>query len=243
MSQPFRIVLPALAPEAREIVIKDNNFRYLRDVLRCRIGDKIVVLDGKGHAVIAGVSRIGRRDLVLKKEGDYTIDSESPLKLVLLQVILKGDGMDFVIQKSTELGVSGIYPVVTGRAQVRYTRRLEHWRRIAEEAVRQSGRLILPEIHDVLSLDELFLKIEDGERIIFYEHEASGFRDVYGPKVEKRPGKVYYMVGPEGGFTEDEVERAVQEGFRPLGLGRRTLRAETASVAAATLLQFLFGDL
>jgi len=66
---------------------------------------------------------------------------------------------------------------------------------------------------------------------------------VYGLKVEKRPGKVYYMVGPEGGFTEDEVERAVQEGFRPLGLGRRTLRAETASVAATTLLQFLFGDL
>jgi 16S rRNA (uracil1498-N3)-methyltransferase len=184
-----------------------------------------------------------------------------PLKIVLIQGILKGDRMDLVIQKTTELGVWEIFPVITERTQIRHTRKLGHWRRVAEEATRQSGRLIVPEIHDIYRLDEVLNKTDDSSRkILFYEEEVRSLKEVFAPLISTQPStsniqslnsqsqsqsqsKIYYMVGPEGGFTEDEVRRAKDAGFIVVGLGRRILRSETASIAGTVLLQFLLGDI
>ncbi len=228
-----RIILPSISPDDRELAVTDQNLKYLRDVLRVSRGHEVIVLDGHGLAFKTGVREVGEKHILLEVRGSCSISTESPLPLVLIQGLLKGDRMDLVIQKATELGVREIFPVVTERSQVRFSRKLEHWKRVAEEATRQSGRLLVPVIHDVCKMRDIFDCLKDGSlRIIFFESENKGF---------KLPSSisgsfVYYMVGPEGGFTGKEIQGAKESGFR-------ILRAETASIAGAVLLQFLFGDL
>jgi len=235
-----RIILPSISPDDRELAVTGMNLKYLRDVLRVSPGEAVTVLDGKGLALRTAVRETGKRQLLLEVLGTCSIETESPLHLVLIQGLLKGDRMDLVIQKATELGVSEFFPVVTGRSQVRFSRKLRHWRRVAEEAARQSGRLVVPVVHDVCKMQDVFDRLEDESlRVIFSESEDKGLR-------LPSPGSasfVYYMVGPEGGFRDDEVEHAKGYGFISAGLGRRILRAETASICGAALLQFLFGDL
>jgi 16S rRNA (uracil1498-N3)-methyltransferase len=235
-----RIILPSISPDDRELAVTDQNLKYLRDVLRVSRGDEVIVLDGLGLALKTCVREIGKKHILLEVHGSCSISTESPLHLVLIQGLLKGDRMDLVIQKATELGVREIFPVVTGRSQVRFSRKLEHWKRVAEEAARQSGRLLVPVIHNVCKIQDAFDRLEDESlRIVFSESENKGF---------KLPSSisssfVYYMVGPEGGFTDKEIQGAKEFGFISAGLGKRILRAETASISGAVLLQFLFGDL
>ncbi len=237
---PPRIVLTSIGPDDRELTVTGRNLRYLRDVLRLAPGEEVTVLDGRGLALKTVVRRAGRKHLVLDVMGICSMETESPLRLVLIQGLLKGDKMDLVIQKTTELGINEIFPVVTGRSQVRFSRKLDHWRRVAEEATRQSGRLSVPEVHDVCRLEDVFGCIEDGAlKVLFHEGEEKGL-DL---PVQVKCPVAYYMVGPEGGFTADEVQQAEAEGFVTGGLGRRILRAETASIAGAAILQFVFGDL
>ncbi|VAX31015.1 16S rRNA (uracil(1498)-N(3))-methyltransferase [hydrothermal vent metagenome] len=235
-----RIILPSISPDDRELAVTGQNLKYLRDVLRVSRGDEVIVLDGHGLALKTCARDIGKKQILLEVLGGCSVDTESPLHLVLIQGLLKGDRMDLVIQKATELGVREIFPVVTERSQVRFSRKLEHWKRVSEEATRQSGRLLVPVIHDVCKMKDIFDSLEDESvRIIFSESENKGC---------KLPSSisasfVYYMVGPEGGFTDMEVQGAKESGFISAGLGKRILRAETASIAGAVLLQFLFGDL
>lgn len=222
------------------MAVTDQNLKYLRDVLRVSRGDEVIVLDGHGLALKTCVRETGKKYILLEVLGRCPIDTESPLHLVLIQCLLKGDKMDLVIQKATELGVREIFPVVTERSQVRFSRKLEHWKKVAEEATRQSGRLLVPVIHDVCKMKDMFDCLEDESvRIIFSESEKKGFN----PPSSISSSSVYYMVGPEGGFTDKEVQWARESGFISAGLGKRILRAETASISGAVLLQFLFGDL
>lgn len=222
------------------MAVTGQNLKYLRDVLRVSKGNEVIVLDGHGLALKTCVREIGKKQVLLEFLGSCPIDTESPLHLVLIQGLLKGDRMDLVIQKATELGVREIFPVVTERSQVRFSRKLEHWKRVAEEATRQSGRLLVPVIHDVCKMKDMFDCLEDESlRIIFSESEKRGF----SPPSSISNSFVYYMVGPEGGFTDREIQGARDSGFISAGLGKRILRAETASVVGAALLQFLFGDL
>ncbi len=235
-----RIILPSISPDDRELAVSDQNLKYLRDVLRISRGDEVIVMNGLGLALKTCVRETGKKQILLEVLGRYAMDTESPLHLVLIQGLLKGDKMDLVIQKTTELGVREIFPVVTGRSQVRFSRKLEHWKRVAEEATRQSGRLLVPVIHDVCRMSDMFDALEDGAlRIIFSESEKKGFN----PPSSVSVSFAYYMVGPEGGFTDREVQGAKESGFITAGLGKRILRAETASIAGAALLQFLLGDL
>ena len=248
-----RIILPSIIPSDREIVVKGQNLKYLKDVLRISVGEGVTVLNGKGLALETMVRQVKRNHIELEVIGSVSIDTESPLDLVLIQGILKGDRMNFLIQKVTELGVKEIFPVVTERAQVRYTRRLEHWKQVAEEATRQSERLLVPTIHDVCKMRDMFDRLDDESlRIIFYEGENKGFKDLVVEQTTTGNRAtnlsivnplVYYLVGPEGGFTDGEVRKAKEAGFLSAGLGKRILRAETASIVGAALLQFRFGDL
>ncbi len=246
-----RIILPTAGHDARELTLKGRNLRYLRDVLRVSEGETVVVLDGRGTALRTRVKEMGRTRAVLEVLGAESLDTESALGLVLVQGLLKGDKMDLVIQKVTELGVKEVHPVVTERSQVRYTRKLGHWRRVAEEAARQSQRLIVPLVHEVCGLEEVLCDLaEDSVRVVFHEHAGRGFRDLAGAMEARGAAArspyspaVYYMVGPEGGFSDEEIRSVEGAGFVSVSLGRRVLRAETASIAGAVLLQFLFGDL
>lgn len=241
-----RIILHSIPSEQERITVKDQNLRYLRDVLRCSPGEHVLVLDGRGLSLKTVVVEVRKERVTLEPLGTCILNTESRLNLRLIQGILKGDRMDIVVQKVTELGVKEIYPVVTERTQLRYSRKTDHWRRVAEEATRQSGRLLVPVVHDVEGLPQALNRLEgDSVRIFFYEGVKESIKNLTSMfhRSVLPDTKVIYMTGPEGGFSEREVRLIRDEGFLVAGIGRRILRAETAAIAGAILLQFLYGDL
>ena len=153
--------------------------------------------------------------------------------------------MDFVIQKATELGVNEIIPVVAERSQVRHTRKISRWKKIAEEASKQSGRAVVPLIHELKNISDIF-NSNKLTGIIFYEGGGINLSEaihLIKQKVNISSQPFYVCIGPEGGFTEQEVESAIDKGLVTVFLGKRVLRAETAALSAITLVQFFLGDL
>ncbi len=243
MTTRRRIILPDVSSSSGKISVEGESLRYLRDVLRTRKGDPVEVLDGRGRVLEGIVESIGRRSLSVRIKGRLTPETESLLSLYLIQPLLKGEKMDLVVQKTTELGIKGILPVVTERSVVRVTRRLEHWRKVAREAVRQSGRTVIPEIPGIMSLEEVLQGLPaEAIKIVFHRDGKGKLNEIAGTvKGEQLP--FYCLTGPEGGLSDHEVQSALSSGFMPASLGRRVLRAETASIVAITLLQFLYGDI
>ena len=171
-----------------------------------------------------------------------SLNAESPLNLTLVQGILKGEKMDIVIQKATELGVKEIIPAITERSQIRQTRKVDRWRKIAEEASKQSGRTMIPVVHEPIEFNSLFtvhhsLPIKG---FIFWEEGGVPLREAIHQFTDS---PIYLLVGPEGGFSKEEVSLAVSKGLITVSLGKRILRAETAAISAVALIQFLLGDI
>jgi len=235
----IRVIVPDIKKNS-SIVLKGSVYRYLRSVLRVKRKDEIIILDGKGLAIKGIINKIESDKLIIENISPYYENRESPLKLVLLQGVLKGNKMDVVIQKTTELGVTEIYPVITERSQMRYTRKLLHWRKIAQESTKQSKRLTVPVIHELKSIKDVFKEVANiKNKIIFYEVLKPFHKEAIAEDVKE----ICYFIGPEGGFSKEEVKMAEENGFKILGLGRRILRAETASIVATTLFQYLYGDI
>lgn len=232
----------------KTLTISGDKARYLSSVLRCVSGDSLFIYNGKGTGLRAVITSITRREVSVMVLGTVQCRTESPLELILLQGMLKAERMDFVVQKTTELGIKEIVPIVAERSEVRDTRKVSRWRKIAEEAARQSGRTAAPVIREPVSLNAFlltphpFVQQRDSARgILFWE--AGGISvSVAAGKCTGAPS-VFVAVGPEGGFTEAEVHAAQAGGFVIASLGRRILRAETAALAATALLQYALGDL
>src|SRR4030042_4477108 len=153
-----RIYLPALSVSDNRIVLAGEKAHYLSTVLRCTKGDELTIFDGKGNCFRTLIERADKREVIAEVLGHFPCDFESPVHIILVQGLLKGEKMDWVIQKTTELGVREIIPVITERSQVRETRKVARWRKIAEEASRQSGRSIIPVIHEPVEFKEFFSK-------------------------------------------------------------------------------------
>ena len=149
--------------------------------------------------------------------------------------------MDLVVQKTTELGITEILPVMSERSQVKDTRKIVRWRKIAEEASRQSGRNIVPAVHEPVHFRD-FLVSQDGKGVIFSEEEGMKLSEAVSSLGLHAPSLVI-VIGPEGGFSEEEVIFAQEKGFLAVSLGKRILRAETAAISAVALIQFLLGDM
>jgi 16S rRNA (uracil1498-N3)-methyltransferase len=232
--------------------IKDNRMsitgekaRYLTSVLRCRKGDELIVFDGKGNCYRTTILKADKKEVIDEVIEKFPCDTESHINITLVQGLLKGEKMDMVIQKTTELGVKEIIPVVTERSQPRETRRVTRWRKIAEEASRQSGRSIIPIIHESMNFSDAFNLLQPSNRIkgiLFYEQGGMKLSEAVSSFVP-RLSSIYLFIGPEGGFTKEEVTLAKEKGLIVTYLGRRILRAETAAISAATLVQFLLGDM
>jgi 16S rRNA (uracil1498-N3)-methyltransferase len=224
-------------------------------VLRCRTGDTFVIFDGSGTCFVAVIREARKREVVAEILKTFPCNLESSLKSVLVQGILKGEKMDMVIQKTTELGVSEIVPAVTERSQLRDTRRVKRWRTIAEEASRQSGRSAVPVVHEPVALKKYLTSSLSESKLqgfIFYEEGGIRLSDVmkeFPAKGTREPsplegeGELFILIGPEGGFTKEEVTFAEERGLIVVSLGNRVLRAETAAISAVTLVQYLFGDM
>ena len=218
--------------------VSGDEARYLSTVLRIRKGEGIEVAGEGGRRVMAEVVSVRKAEVELLLSEELPSRPEPSTGIVLAQGVLKGAKMDLVVQKATELGVMGIVPVITERGQVRQTRKSERWRKIALEAARQCGRSALPEISEPLGLGE-FLEASLLPGIVFYEQEPEALGNA---PIDLSSGLVL-LVGPEGGLSRQEVDMALEHGYKSRGLGANILRAETASIAAVALIQFLSGRL
>ncbi len=237
--------------DGRAVLLAEDEARHLRDVLRLERGAEAFVFDGEGREYRCAVEESGRVRVMLKVlEQVEAARRESPLNLELAVALLKGEKFDLVVQKATELGASKVLPVVTKQADVRLrderdaARRVSRWQRIALEAAKQSGRALVPTIAAPLlfaSLVEAFAEAPK-LRLMFSEREGRGLSETIG-KASTGISAVTAMVGPEGGWTDEEIEQARAGGWNIVTLGGRILRAETAAISVAALLQHLFGDL
>ena len=237
-----RIYLPIVDPKENRISLKGENAHYLTSVLRCREGDDLVVFDGAGNCFMTSLITCDRKEVIAEVMERFSCNIESPLNITLVQGILKGEKMDMIIQKTTELGVREIVPAITGRSQIKETRKIDRWRKIAEEASRQSGRSVVPLLYEPVEFKDVFSIHSSPRGFIFYEEGGMSLSDVF-PSLTPRPVSLLTVIGPEGGFTKEEVNLAKEKGLEVASLGRRILRAETAAISAVTLVQFLFGDM
>jgi 16S rRNA (uracil1498-N3)-methyltransferase len=232
----LRLYVPGATPADGRLRITGNELRHLR-TLRLRPGAHLRVLDDGGaeHDVI--LERIEARAAEARIVATVRPERESPLDLTLAPALLKGQKMDVVIEKATELGVRRIVPVETERS-VGLGEHLERWRRIAVAATKQSGRLRLPEIEAPMPLDALLARPWPGLRLVPWEDETTRRFD----DLPAAAAAVVVIVGPEGGLEADEVARARAHDFTPVSLGPRILRAETAAIVIAARCQARFGD-
>jgi 16S rRNA (uracil1498-N3)-methyltransferase len=242
-----RLYYPVSEIEDNKISITGEKARYLISVIRCKKGDELTIFDGKGTCFRTRIEKADRKEVVAKVIETFSGDTESPLHIILIQGLLKGDKMDFVIQRTTELGVKEIIPALSKRSQLRETRKVNRWRKIAEEASRQSGRSVIPVIHEPLDLRSIFatnISLEKLYGFIFYEEGGERLSEaVQQNRIHHASSPMYVAIGPEGGFTGEEIALAKEKGLLVVSFGKRILRAETAAISAVTVMQFLLGDM
>lgn len=242
-----RVYYPVSEIEDNSISIVGEKARYLISVIRCKKGDELTIFDGKGTCFRTRIEKAGRKEVVARVIETFSSDTESPLHIILIQGLIKGEKMDFVVQRTTELGVKEIIPAITERCQVRGTKKLDRWRKIAEEASRQSGRSAIPVIYEPVDLRSIFTAYISQEKLngfIFYKEGGKSLSQAMQQnRIHNESSPVQIFIGPEGGFAREEIALAREKGLSVVSFGKRILRAETAAIAAVTLVQFLLGDL
>lgn len=239
-----RIYHPQALEEGITIQLEEDYRVYLRDVLRLGERDELILFDGMGHeyrAVIRGFSP-GAVHLEVTTKEDIKLPET---QITLAQSLPKGEKMKFIIQKTTELGVSRIIPFISSRSIPRLTgdravAKAARWRKVAVEASRQCGRADVPEVDEIASFSEMLRATnEDALRIILWEgEERRGLREILTDERYARADSFCIVIGPEGGFSWEEIEQARRSGFISASLGRLILRTETAPLAVLSILQY-----
>jgi len=238
----IRIYTPQALNAGDDCVLDAAPSHHLATVLRARADQSIELFNGDGNTYTARITAISKKAVTVIVENSTPADNESPLHIELGIGISKGDRFDFVLQKSTELGVTAITPLITERTEVRLDaeraeKKIEHWRQVVISACEQSGRNVVPVISDIAKFSDWTSNC-DADRKFVLHHRADA-----SPSGATRPPRVALLIGPEGGLSTDEIAAAEQCGFAPWRLGPRILRTETAPLAAITALQWLWGDL
>jgi 16S rRNA (uracil1498-N3)-methyltransferase len=229
-----------LAP-GEAIVLDAASSHYLARVLRMGVGQPLVVFNGDGHDYAATIEGANKSGMELVISARLPARAESPLHSTLVQALARGERMDYALQKATELGVTVIQPVETRRTEVRLkadklAARLAHWQKVVVSACEQCGRARIPEIRVPMGLEAWASSPEDGLRLVLAPGEDRSLTTVdAGPVVQ-------ILVGPEGGFEDQELESLQRSGVRAVSLGPRVLRTETAGPAALAVLQAIAGD-
>lgn len=241
MTTPRIFCEQRLGPGA-QFALDDDAAQHVGRALRLRVGDALVVFDGTGGEYPAVIQRMDR-ERVDVKVGAFRPEGPAPAFSVgLVQGLPEADKMDWILQKATELGVAWIQPVIGERSVVRLTgdraaKREAHWRRVVIAACEQSGRTRVPEVRPTLPLRDWAAVPSSAARWLLQPGADETLVSQQTPE-----GEVELLVGPEGGFSEREVDVATHVGFRALALGPRVLRTETAPIAALAAIQSLWGD-
>lgn len=230
------------------IIITGPDVNHIARVLRLGAGDCLTVLDGRGTLYEAVIKRAGKDEVLCAIEKRSKVKSTPSLRLTLVQGIPKGDKMDLIVQKGAELGVSRVIPLISQRVVVKLEgdksgKKRERWQRIALEAAKQCRRPDVPEVAEPAGWDRVLANLP-GEVLALMpweEENALSLREVLMGNTPQED--VFVFIGPEGGFTADEVEQARARGVRPVTLGPRILRTETAGLAVLTMILYQWGDL
>lgn len=219
--------------------------RQIRDVLHLRAGEEVIALDNGGmeyRVVLSKIARDGVSGQVLERALSST---EPRMHLVLFQGLLKSDKFEWVLQKGTELGISEFVPMLTARvvANSVSAKKMERWRQIVREAAEQSGRGKLPQINSLITFEQAISSAERAGGLVLIPWEEERSLDLRTALDSDSRNPAYLFIGPEGGFTPDEIERARKAQARVVTLGPRILRAETAGLVAASAIFFARGEL
>ena len=231
----------ALSPDS-VVELPDNVVRHL-NVLRVKNTEEIVLFNGNGKSYPALPEVLEKRRASVRILREETTDNESPRNITLVQAVSAAERMDFTLQKSVELGVTEIRPVISERCIVRLSgeraeKRVARWQEIVVSACEQSGRNIVPKVLPLTTYAQALQQLpQETTKLLMSLNRAQKLSDV-----RPQSGKVVFMVGPEGGWTEKEEQQAFDAGFQSVTLGKRVLRTETASLAAIAAMQTLWGD-
>jgi 16S rRNA (uracil1498-N3)-methyltransferase len=243
-----RIFLPLPLDVGALCPLRKEDQTYIKSVLRLKKDDHLVVFDGQGHEYQAVIVSMLRDRIVVEILKKYPHQDKS-FHITLLQALPKAGKMDFIIQKAVELGVDRVVPFQSARSIPRLTenrkmQKISRWQKIAVEAARQCGRSDVPAVGPCVDFDEILEGRQQGLKIIFWEEETqNGLRDVLRRQEAVSAEEFSVIVGPEGGFLKEEVDRARQAGFQSVSIGRQILRVETAVLAILAILQYEKGIL
>lgn len=224
--------------------LPEEVFRHAIQVLRLQIGESLLLFNGEGGEYLAELTAINKRSATVLIQKFDPSDGESSLTLTLVQALIKPDKMDFALQKAVELGISAFQPLITQRSVVRtdkekIDKKLQHWQAVVVSACEQSGRTKLPKIYAPQTLNQYLSQLDDSTTYLLL---APGSRQDLS-QVTVKTNHLAVLIGPEGGFTTEEVEACLVAKMQGIALGKRILRAETASTSVLAILQLLHGDL
>jgi 16S rRNA (uracil1498-N3)-methyltransferase len=241
-----RFFAPDLNPGDDTVVLPRGEAEHLTRVLRIGVGDTVSVFDGRGHEFMARVIGARHRTVHVQIVTRVEPAHEWNVSLTLAQAVLKGDKMDDVIRDAVMLGVSAIQPLVTKRTETTVAAllkgaRVERWRRVVLASAKQSGRAVLPEVRTPLTIENFLAEPAPALRIMLVEPSANEHPEPLSVLRDSPiPADAGVMIGPEGGWTDEECSVARKDGVRLISLGPRTLRADAVGVSALSVLHFLW---
>ena len=231
------------------LAIQQSEAHHIKNVLRLKPGDTIKLFDGTGFEYAAVIKEMSAAEVKVEIRSKVRATARSGVQIMVAQAFLKEKKMDELVRRLCELGVARWIPFFSQRSIARpdpsrLAGRSRRWHRIAAEALKQCRRPDLPEIAAALSFEEVLEVSKTCDlSIVLWENEATPLHSGIGSNEKHSIRKILLMLGPEGGFTQKEIDMAQHSGFVMAGLGPRILRAETATLAAVTLVQYLFGDM
>ena len=231
------------------VILKGSEAHHIKNVLRLKPHDRIKLIDGTGNEYEAVIKTLDAEKVEIEIRHEFQLPVTAGARILVAQAFLKEKKMDDLVRKLSELGIAGWIPFFSHRSvpkpdKNRLVGRTDRWKRIAAQAVKQCRRSDMLRIYEALSFKEVLQFSQACDlKIVFWENETAPLNRDLGSKGQVPSKKIMLMLGPEGGFTEQEIEMVRQSGFAVAGLGPRILRAETATLAACTLIQYLYGDM
>ncbi len=229
-------------------VISGTDVNHIKNVLRMNEGEELILCDMEGTDLYCAISSMDEKSITCNILNTWRSYSELDTKLYLFQSLAKGDKMDTVVQKAVELGAYAVIPFSSERSVVRLedkkaADRVKRWQSISEAAAKQSGRGIIPEVFKIITFDEALKMAEDLSVSLIPYEKAEGMDEARKAVLDiKGKESAGIFIGPEGGFSENEIEKAVSKGLKPISLGRRILRTETAGAAILSVIGFLLEE-
>lgn len=232
------------------INIYDGDVNHIRNVLRMRVGDELSISDGEGTDYHCTIQSLDKDIVVCNIENSWKSYSELPVKLYLFQGLPKSDKMELIIQKAVELGAFEVVPVSTSRSIVKLddkkaAKKIARWQQISESGAKQSSRAIIPVVKEPMTFKQALAYAKELDAVLIPYEKAEGIeetRAIIETLKTSQVKSVGIFIGPEGGFAENEVELAMEAGAKPITLGKRILRTETAGLTTLSILMFAFEE-